>query len=145
MATEYQFTHDLFSNNAQIWRSIFSASSLQPRRILEVGSYEGRSACFLLDECPTLEELICVDPWQGMAEVEARFDDNILIALKARTTPVRVRKVKDTSLHALATLISQNEKFDLIYIDGSHTAPDVLAELGQRVPSSACWRLAYPR
>ncbi len=63
-----------------------------------------------------------------MAEVETRFDGNILIALKARTTPARVRKVKDTSLHALATLISQNEKFDLIYIDGSHKAPDVLAD-----------------
>ena len=58
-----------------------------PSRMLEIGSYEGRCACFLIDECAKDRpiELHCIDTWAGgvdndasaMPQVERRFDANI--------------------------------------------------------------------
>jgi predicted O-methyltransferase YrrM len=133
MPREYKFTADWFAIHLPIWREIFNRYS--PRRVLEAGSYEGRSACYLIEECVSLEELTCVDLWGETIEValqtsvaEQRFDNNIISAQERRAKPISFRKVKGKSSHALATMLSRNERFDLIYIDGSHLAPDVLTD-----------------
>jgi predicted O-methyltransferase YrrM len=64
-----------------------------------------------------------------MNEVERRFDRNIAIAQLRAQHDVRVRKLKKTSVKALVELITHNEAlFDLIYVDGSHQATDVLQD-----------------
>jgi hypothetical protein len=135
MADEFEFTADWFSAHIPSWREILK--QFAPRRILEVGSYEGRCACFLIRECESLNEIVCVDTWQGglehdraaMPDVERRFDTNTRVACSRRPTPVVLRKMKGPSAHTLAYLIATNEpKFDLVYVDGSHEAPDVLAD-----------------
>ena len=65
-----------------------------------------------------------------MSEVERRFDHNTRIALYKASNRVTLRKVKQSSHDAMATMIAagQLQSFDLIYIDGSHEAPDVLAD-----------------
>jgi predicted O-methyltransferase YrrM len=135
MIDEFEFTADWFSERIPIWREIIGR--FPPKKILEVGSYEGRCACFLIQECESLNEIVCVDSWQGgleqykeaMTEVERRFDNNLRIACSRRATPVAVRKVKGSSAQALAYFIGSREsRFDLIYVDGSHEAPDVLTD-----------------
>jgi predicted O-methyltransferase YrrM len=134
--TEYQFTVDWFSSRAPEWREILKRFS--PRRILEIGSYEGRSACFLIEECSTLEKLVCIDSWEGMVEfgryrqqlsdVERRFDANVAAAQEHRATPIAIHKIKHRSIWALTTLLTKGEYFDFIYVDGAHEASDVLTD-----------------
>jgi len=90
----------------------------------------------MIEECHTLEYIVCVDSWEGnpehdrtkMSEIETRFDANISEAMRIRARPVNVRKVKDRSNHALPSLILGNDIFDLVFIDGSHRAEDVLTD-----------------
>jgi predicted O-methyltransferase YrrM len=128
--TDYEFTQDWFSSNIPTWQ--FLLAKVKPRRILEIGSYEGRSACFLIEQVASERpiELHCVDKWGGKAEVEQRFDRNIEIAISAAPQSVTFRKHKNSSSLALVQLLAEGyrETFDFIYVDGSHAAPDVLAD-----------------
>jgi predicted O-methyltransferase YrrM len=142
-SAEYEFTNDWFSPNIPVWRQIVDGN--KPARILEIGSFEGRSTCWLIEACAALAdiEVVCVDTWDGgaehqkgggreaeMSEVEARFHRNIAIAKARASHEVEIRLCKDLSSQALADLIAERrpEPFDLVYIDGSHQAPDVLTD-----------------
>jgi predicted O-methyltransferase YrrM len=130
--SKYEFTALWFDQHAETWRQLFKHA--QPERVLEIGSYEGRSACFMLDQYPLLKEITCVDTWQttpdasSMADVEHRFDCNIMHAQSHRTTRAKFRKLKGRSSELLPCLIAAKERFDWIYVDGSHEAADVLTD-----------------
>lgn len=120
--TAYEFTNSWFEENSRAaWHAIFPA--LQPRRVLEVGCFEGRSTVYLIEN-PWVEELHCVDPWEGYGEhdwetveaAERRFQRNIAAALRERQTNVIIHK--EHSAIALPKL--EPLYFDFIYIDGSH-------------------------
>ena len=133
----YEFTQDWFSNHIPTWDGILAR--LQPRRVMEIGSYEGLSTTYLIEKCTAFGplQLHCVDTWQGavdlppelMAGVEARFDANVAVAIGNAGAGVSLQKVKQRSNVALAAKIAAGEAlFDLIYVDGSHTAADVLTD-----------------
>lgn len=142
MTEEYKFTQDWFAWAPEVWTQL---TPLLPhgvkRNFLEIGSFEGRSMVWIADNMMNPgDELFCVDTWEGgeehkvggsaeqdMSEAEKHFDYNRSLALNGRD--IKVVKYKDTSTHALATFTSEEWKpFDFIYIDGSHTAPDVLTD-----------------
>jgi predicted O-methyltransferase YrrM len=138
-AGEFTFTNEWFTANIPVWDMMLPA--LKPQHILEIGAFEGRATCYLIEkfhDCDNGLEVHCVDTWEGgvehdkeaMGAVEARFDSNIELALGRVTKPVRVIKHKKISSQALAEMIGagRRETFDLIYIDGSHQATDVLAD-----------------
>lgn len=137
-ASGYEFSADWFSRFADIWRQILK--QYPAARLLEIGAYEGRSACFLIEECAAKRpiELHCIDTWAGgvehdrqaMAQVERRFDGNIERARAAAPHPVDFHKHRSASHPALIQLLAADGAgtFDLIYVDGSHQAPDVLAD-----------------
>lgn len=101
-------------------------------RLLEIGSFEGLTACYLLwllkDATVT-----CIDTFEGglehrlgeidVASLEAAFDRNI-----ALVDASRVRKIVADSRSALLSLQSSGAQFELVYIDGSHLALDVLVD-----------------
>lgn len=138
----YEFTTDWFSKNILDWTRILAKFAV--RDYLEVGSFEGRSACFMIENVPTLEHVVCVDPWAldpllpadtVILEAEKRFNKNIELAqlnrdLAALTNPT-VTKVKLTSFQALTNMVSSNTRpmFDMIYIDGSHMPEHTLEDL----------------
>lgn len=134
----FQFTQNWFAQNAVIWDKLVPRH--KPQRILEIGSYEGRSACYFIEKFAAERpiELHCVDSWQGgiehnakaMSAVEKRFDYNVALAQRRVPHPVKLIKHKSLSHPALAKLIFINPEpvFDVIYIDGSHQAPDVLTD-----------------
>jgi glycosyltransferase involved in cell wall biosynthesis/predicted O-methyltransferase YrrM len=139
----YQFTQDWFSINISVWEQFLRSLVNQPDlRALEIGSWEGRSTCWLLDNVLTHESarITCVDSFAGGAEhqamgdhylqtIEERFDFNIA---KAGSTD-KVRKVVGQSQLVLRSL--PNHSFHLAYIDGSHIASDVLED------TILAWRL----
>lgn len=98
-------------------------------RALEIGSWEGMASLFIVHHLP-LCELTCVDTWAGAQEhqglkelktIEERFDAN-LDEYKSRLT-----KFKGTS-HEFLSSQSASERFDIIFVDGSHRCDDVLVD-----------------
>jgi len=134
----FQFTQDWFAQNIAVWDKLVPRYT--PKKILEVGSFEGRSACYFIEKCAAEREieLHCVDSWQGgiehdraaMSAVEARFNHNVALAQTRAAHKVKLVKHKSLSGAALAKLIVVDPvgTFDVIYIDGSHQAPDVLTD-----------------
>jgi predicted O-methyltransferase YrrM len=128
-----EFSKDWFSQHIPSWDKIFSA--LRPTRILEIGSYEGRSAvycCEFLVKNNLEGMVICVDSWEGgvehekdrMFEVEARFRKN----LEPYSPYCRARKGLSSIVLRQLYEAYRHASFDLIYIDGSHVAKDVLTD-----------------
>ena len=141
--SDYQFSNDWFDENIAIWSQLFE--QLKPTRILEVGSYEGRSTTYIIENLANISdiEIHCIDSWEGgiehkkggswesnMTNIEARFSHNMKIAMSRSTHAVKLEIHKGLSSRELPKLASKNmqEYFDFIYVDGSHQAPDVLLD-----------------
>ena len=120
--SNFKFTRDWSTYHYRTW------NRFTPTKVLEIGSFEGRSALYWAQR-PTTEAIACVDTWDGGEEhseinfkqVEEYFDHN------ASFFP-SISKVKMQSSYALAIFITARFEFDWIYIDGSHKAPDVLTD-----------------
>lgn len=63
-----------------------------------------------------------------MEAVEHRFDTNVAFARRSTEFPIDLHKHKGKSRDILPTLLAGGYRsyFDLVYIDGSHQAADVL-------------------
>lgn len=133
-----RFTQDWFSANIPSWNVLLDRHG--PRKILEIGAFEGRSTCHVISVMANRHdlEIHCIDTWQGglehsaldMNEVESNFDHNVRLATENAKFPVKLRKIRSTSQAALCQLNAegQSDSYDLIYIDGSHETPDVLTD-----------------
>lgn len=137
------FTTDWFTQNETVWNRILPRT--RARRFLEIGSYEGASACWLIRTFARLHpiEIHCVDTWQGgvehqsqgthaadMPAVEARFQRNVALSIEEAPNAVTLEVHKSRSDLALARLLADGRAgyFDFAYIDGSHQATDVLCD-----------------
>jgi hypothetical protein len=121
--SRYQFSEDWMSDDTELWARVLAPVRGKPGiHALEVGSFEGRSALWFLENVLTdpTSTLTCVDIWVG--PYEKTFDENI----KAYGRPRKVIKIKSRSDEALRKLVPKS--FDFIYIDGSHEAKDVLVD-----------------
>jgi predicted O-methyltransferase YrrM len=140
----YSFTNDWFEKTALAnWVKVLP--EIRPSRILEIGSFEGASTCYLIDTLATTGplEIHCIDNWDGgiehqeggtapsdMRSVELRFKSNTEKAQSNAVRQVTLQVHKNSSHRALARLVADGKEnyFDFIYIDGSHQAPDVLCD-----------------
>ncbi|MEB3357532.1 MAG: tetratricopeptide repeat protein [Synechococcales bacterium] len=113
----YEFSQDWFTHNIPIWQQHLQPLCHQPHvRVLEIGSYQGMSACWLLDQVLThpSARLVCIDP-----NFQPEFDRNL--AKTAGATKV-IKRVGHS--HAVLPTLARGT-FDLIYIDGCHLADHV--------------------
>lgn len=129
-ARDYQFTHDWFTHNIPTWETCLKPFIHYPNvHGLEIGSFEGMSACWLLDHVLThpLSKLTCIDLY-----FQESFEINV-----AQTGAMQklIKRVGD-SHQILAKLPS--EIFDFVYIDGCHLADHV------RQDAILAWRLLKP-
>jgi predicted O-methyltransferase YrrM len=137
--SKFEFTTTWFDEKAKpVWDYVIP--EIKPSTILEIGSYEGASACYLIEMLAKTQdiELHCIDTWEGgiehqdintsMDAVEKRFTHNIAAAKAAASHDVNIVIHKDQSDMALARLLVEGKRnyFDFIYVDGSHQAADVL-------------------
>jgi len=133
--SDYQYTTDWFKWAPQVWEHLIPHLPAR-KNFLEIGSFEGRSAVWITQHM--MEdggELVCIDTWEGgeehtpedMAGTEARFHNNIGLVM-GNFVDRKVLPIKSTSVEALGGLLAQKKQFDFIYIDGSHTAKDVLTD-----------------
>ena len=113
--------------------------SLPDRRALwvEIGSYEGRSACWVLQQMLTGPDahMICIDPWDraaGHGAVFMRFLGN-LRAIGAQhsvsTMSMSSREVTHSMLRSLDAIQRRpGGDIDVAYIDGDHHARSALLD-----------------
>jgi len=139
---QYEFTTEWFATSGKpTWDQLIP--QLNPTTILEIGSYEGASACYLIDNLSKDKsiEIHCVDPWdtsrgsaarttEKWSSVEKRFDKNMELSISKAKHKPKFIKHKGFSDELLAGLIKDGKMkyFDFIYIDGSHQAPAVLCD-----------------
>lgn len=151
--SEYQFTKDWFNWAPQVWEQLIPhlpERTEDGRYFIEIGSFEGRSAVWIVENMMQDGDFMsCIDTWEGgeehgaedMGTVEERFDHNIAL-LEAKYPERNTYKSKGTSTERLAEILYGGGKagvYDFIYIDGSHTAPDVLTD------ACMAWPLLKPK
>jgi predicted O-methyltransferase YrrM len=126
------FTRDGFSHRIPSLVPHLSSLPDTRARVLEIGSYEGLSTCFFLWWLPE-SHVTAIDTFAPGLEVgelagtaaglEHRFDLNV-----AAVGAGRARKLVGDSRHLLLDLIGEEAVFDLVYVDGSHLALDVVVD-----------------
>lgn len=142
--SQLEFTNTWFEDTARpVWDQLIP--QFKPQKILEIGSYEGASAYYLVQKLAPLHplELHCIDTWEGgiehqegggaetdMSAVEARFLKNARTMVESAPNPVELVVHKGFSHAQLAKLLASGHEsaFDMVYVDGSHQAPDVLCD-----------------
>lgn len=135
LPAQYVFTSDWFSHNIAAINVVFDY--IQPQKILEIGSHEGRSALYFAEKALQYHRKVgvcCVDHWENIKTVqgythEQLFDHNIRVA-QSRFPGIRFVKYKQKSHLQMMDLITKGRSgyFDFIYVDGSHKNPDVLLD-----------------
>ncbi|KAF9652093.1 glycosyltransferase family 8 protein [Thelephora ganbajun] len=141
---EYRFTEtqDWFSGNIPLWTSFMPLVGTPNPQILEIGSWEGRSATFLLTSplCANGGSITCIDHFDLFATPAGRErHKRVLHNLSLTGRPFKV--IEKFSVPGLMTLLEEAAKgeitgFDWLYIDGSHRADDTFLD------AELAWRLA---
>jgi hypothetical protein len=130
-ASKYVFTTDWVTPHERTWVETLTLFKGRPNvRALEIGSYEGRSAIWFLENILTdpSSSIITIDLFNG--PFEQVFDRNVS-GFKNQVT-----KIKAPSHEALRPL--KPGSFDFIYVDGSHVAKDVFLD------AALSWDLLKP-
>ena len=135
-----KFTNGWFDTTAKpIWDDMIP--KLKPQKILEVGSFEGASTCYLIQKLSDRPlELHCIDTWDGGIEhqegasaehdmnvIKKTFDENMKI-VKNPNLDLYIHQGYSHTKMAKLLVDGYEDYFDFIYIDGSHEAPDVLCD-----------------
>lgn len=118
-----EFTRDYVSAYADGWKHHLRDFIDQPVRAVEIGTFEGRSALWFLDNILTHPEsrMWSIDPHY----VQERYN----IALRNLSEHPRSRQL--TFLRGLSHRLAGSQpenSVDFAYIDGSHEAKDVLTD-----------------
>jgi SAM-dependent methyltransferase len=135
------FTEDWFTMHIPTWDRVLRELEGRGAKILELGSFEGLSACYALWRLPDAH-VTCVDTFAGIpgysaygitTDIEDAFDHNVALVDAERT-----RKLVGETHRVLPGLVADGEQFDLVYVDASHIAVDVLVDAG------LAWKLLRP-
>jgi len=96
---------------------------------LEIGSYEGQATCWLAENFPQAN-ITCIDTFEGGMEHnrEQLNIDTLYDRFKSNIEPYKARIEIKRGVSG-EMLKSCNKKYDFVYIDGSHQAPDVLEDM----------------
>lgn len=131
------------SSQFNAWRDIYECH--YPKHYLEVGSFRGRSL-FLASFLAKAYEIenasyrfTCIDSWEGgdehkisaidMVSSESCFDEVMAICQGAvAPRSAEFEKIKSFSRSGLLRLQERVGFYDLIFIDASHRAKDVLTD-----------------
>lgn len=148
----YHFTQSWFTSNDL--EQILPVNTKEEIHILEIGCFEGQSSVWFIEnllENPK-SSITCIDPFISYNQkhnslnsydekmTENNFEeisegyvftneyDTFKNNIKETNKSKQVTIIKNFSEDTLPTLITTNKKYDIIFIDGNHTAPYVLSD-----------------
>jgi predicted O-methyltransferase YrrM len=122
------FTVDWFVNNISVWEEKVIPFIPPTGSILEIGSYEGKSTSWIADRLPQVT-IRCVDTFEG--GMEHQDVSGLFKRFKENTAKYGKRiKVNIGPSDREVRKFSRNS-FDLVYVDASHQAIDVLTDAVQ--------------
>jgi hypothetical protein len=130
-----QFTVDWFSGNISLWNEVLTEFKNKPNlNFLEVGCWEGRATCWLLENILTdsTSKITVVDTFGGSPEetgMQGYDFDNVLSRFKNNISEYnkKVTIHQGYSSNVLKTL-GNEPQYDFAYIDASHTAYGTLED-----------------
>jgi predicted O-methyltransferase YrrM len=137
-----QFSSDWFTNalvNFDYIKTYLIKEEKSINDILEIGSHEGRSSCWMLENMLSdTGTMTCIDPFANRPVTAFSYDSipedrSIEQLFRANTAEVKksgqtLEVVANMSFPALAQLIVDKRQYDFVYVDGSHNADDALAD-----------------
>ena len=138
----YKFTENWFESDDL---NKFTAKGTQKElHILEIGSFEGKSTVWFLENLLQNQNssITCIDSWTSYSQNNDSFrsynsentewdfknhKNTFLYNIKESGFENKVNIIQGFSHEILPELINKN-KFDIIFIDGNHTAPFVITD-----------------
>jgi predicted O-methyltransferase YrrM len=138
MRNDLKYSYDWFSKNVPeilCWVKPIMMGIERPR-VLEIGSFEGMSTRWFIEKFLQEDDsyIHCVDTWGGSMEHkmwDIDFSDTYEVFMHNLSDYIDQGKCivhRGMSKDVLLKLLEGGEKFDLIYIDGSHVAADVMTD-----------------
>lgn len=129
---EKKFTSDWFSHNDFKWNIYLEKFKDKPCvDFLEIGSYEGMSCLWLLENILTHEKskITCCDAFydEEYKEKNGRSLQEVFM-VNTKEYAKKITLIDDYSFVSLRKLIDRENKFDFIYIDGCHSAKSVIED-----------------
>jgi len=141
----YRFTEDWFTDDGLSVLNYLDFT--KELHILEIGSFEGKSTVWFLENFLQNKNstITCVDPWMDYSQDQ----DSLNSYIKEKNEwDLTKRKTKEIFLHniiesgdaskviirqgfsnkILPSLITEQKMYDIIFIDGNHTAPYVMMD-----------------
>ena len=142
MKKEYKYTENWFSSKDL---ESFIEKNNKKIDLLEIGSFEGKSTIWFLENILLNEEstITCLDPWTtysqnkdsfnsyNKTDSEWNFMDNkntFLYNIELSGFSNKVFIEQGFSNEILPKFITDKRKYDIIFIDGNHTSPFVLTD-----------------
>jgi hypothetical protein len=120
---QYEFSADWFTMHLPAWKKVLEPFQGKPGlNYLEVGSYEGRSMIWMMEN-------VLTDPTARATAVDlfdGPFKDKFAANIERCGAGAKVTSIAGYSQVVLRTL--PLDAFDIIYIDGSHAKSDVLED-----------------
>ena len=127
---DYRFGEDWFSHHTPHWSVLLAPFAGRPDvHYLEVGLWEGRSFFWVLDH-------VLTHPTSTATGIDIVLGETLQENLARSGAAERVTLIRGASQAELRKLPAR--RYDVIYIDGSHTADDVLEDM------VLSWRLLAP-
>jgi hypothetical protein len=132
-----QYNTDWVSSKISSWDSLKEYfSDINNTHCLEIGSFEGRSANYWAENyCNGKNSAVdCLDTWTS---VNREYKENLFERFKSNVNTHinsgRLNFYQDISIKTLTNFLyevhnNQREKYNFIYIDGSHVADNVLQD-----------------
>ena len=129
-----EFTCDWFSQNIPALTEVLAkCKGRSDLRILEIGCFEGRGTLWFLDQFPG-STLTCIDTFKGSQEHEhfkMEFGDTYNKFTSNTRESTNIHLMVGKSLDQLIKLhqLTYTLWYDIVYVDGSHMACDVITDL----------------
>lgn len=125
----YEFSHDMFSYHIENWRQWLAGHIGKPyQRFLEIGTFEGASAIWLLENVLTdpTAHLTVLDCFTDRNRHDEAVEDVLYRNLEVSGQRERVTVIKGLSEERLFSFSPKS--FDFIYVDAGHRGRDALTD-----------------
>lgn len=132
MSQQYQFTNNWFGANHQLFVTHLTKFNDQKINVLEVGSFEGRSTTWMIDNILGHPEstLLSIDPFltdDPTSPVDTTTYDRFIHNLSESLYPSKVTHLQDTGENVYPTLTK--DSYNICYIDACHLPWHILHDM----------------